>query len=184
MSRLHPTTDRMRAATSAPTAMAVTPPDRHPTTDRVRVAAVILLAALAAGCARPLAVQHEFFGPLNGNADRVGTQAQHTIGHHRAQQVARRACGSSAAAPVPAGETSVTAGPVGVPAGEAGVPPGPAAGFAAASRAALVELCADGARTPAAAYGGASNAYRRWVEDQVRELPAASETAASAAGGS
>lgn len=142
----------------------------HPTTERVRVAAAILLIALAAGCARPLAVQHEFFDPLNGTAHRIGTQAQHAIGHHRAQQIARHACGSSTAAPVPSGE--------------APVPGGPAAGFAAANRAALVDLCADGERAPAAAYGGTSNAYRRWVEDQVRELPAASETAASAAGGS
>ena len=149
----------------------------HPTTDRVRVAAAILLMALAAGCARPLAVQHEFFGPLSGNADRIGTQAGHALDHHRALQVARHACGPSAAAPVPAGETSV-------PTGEAGVPAGPAAGFAAANRAALADLCADGEGAPTAAYGGTSNAYRRWVEDQVRELPAASETAASAAGGS
>lgn len=149
----------------------------HSTTDRMRAATAILLAALAAGCARPLAVQHEFFEPASGAADRIGTQTRHAIGHHRALQVARHACGSSAAAPAPAGETSA-------PTGEAGVPAGPAAGFAAANRAALVELCADGERAPVAAYGGTSNAYRRWVDDQVRELPAVSETAASAAGGS
>ena len=177
MSRLHPTTDRMRDATRAPTTMAVAPPDRHPVTDRLRVAAVMLLMALAAGCARPLAVQHEFFAPLSGNADRIGTQARHLVGHHRAQQVARHACGSSAAAPIPDGEAQV-------PDDEARVRAGPAAGFAAANRAALVELCADGAPAPTAAYGGTSNAYRRWVEDQARDLPAASETAASAAGGS
>ena len=142
----------------------------HPTTDRVRVAVAILLAALATGCARPLAIQHEFFEPSGGVADRIGTRAWHAVGHHRAQQVARHACGSSAAAPVPAGEVPV--------------PTGPAAGFTAANREALAVLCADGEPAPAAAYGGTSNAYRRWVEDQVRELPAASETAASAAGGS
>ncbi|MDE0458309.1 MAG: hypothetical protein OXI15_13530 [Chromatiales bacterium] len=177
MSRLHPTSDRMRAATRAPTAMVAAPPDRRPVTDRARVAAAILLMALAAGCARPLAVQHEFFEPSSGNADRIGTQTGHVVGHHRALQVVRHACGSSAAAPAPAGETNV-------PAGEGGVPAGPAAGFAAANRAALADLCADVEGAPAAAYGGTSNAYRRWVEDNVRSLPAASETAASAAGGS
>ena len=142
----------------------------HPTTDRARVAAAILLMALVAGCGRPLAVQHEFFEPLSGNADRIGARTGRALGHHRALQVARHACGSSAAAPGPAGE--------------ARVPAGPAAGFAAANRAALADLCADGEGAPTAAYGGTSNAYRRWVEDDVRELPAASETAAPAAGGS
>ena len=141
----------------------------HASTDRVRVAAVILLTALCAGCGRPLALQHEFFESLSGSADRIGTQARHAISHQRAQQFARFACGSNAAAPVPAEE--------------ANVPDGPSAGFAAANRKALADLCAAGGQTPAAAYGGTSNAYRRWVEDQVRELPAASETAASAAGG-
>ena len=135
-----------------------------------RIAAAMLLATLCAGCVRPLAWQHEFFEPLNGSADRIGMQARHAIGHHRALQAARHACRSDEAASVPAEETNV--------------PDGPSAGFAAANRKALADLCAAGGQTPAAAYGGTSNAYRRWVEDQVRELPQASETAASAAGGS
>ena len=129
-----------------------------------RIATAMLLAALCAGCGRPLALQHEFFKPLSGSADRIGTQARHAISHHRAQQFARFACGSNAAAE------------------ETGVPEGPGSGFAAANREALAELCASEGR-PAAAHGGASNAYRRWVEDQVRELPETSETAAPAAGG-
>ena len=132
-----------------------------------RIAAAMLLAALCAGCGRPLASQHEFFKPTSGSVDRIGTQARYAISHHRAQQVARHACGSRTAAP----------------AGETNAPDGPGPGSATASREALAELCASEARPPAAAYGGASNAYRRWVEDQVRELPEASETAASAAGG-
>ena len=140
----------------------------HASTDRTRAAAAILLVALASGCARPLAVQHEFFSPTSGLADRISTQTRHAIGHHRAQQFARFACGPNAAAPAPAEET--------------GVPDGPSAGFAAANREALADLCASEGRRPAAAYGGASNAYRRWVEDRVRELPEVSETAASAAG--
>ena len=93
----------------------------------------------------------------------------HAISHHGAQQFARFACRSNAAAPALVEET--------------GVPEGPGSGFAAANREALAELCASEGRRPAAAYGGASNAYRRWVEDQVRELPETSETAAPAAGG-
>ena len=135
---------------------------------RSRIATVMLLAALCAGCVRPLALQHEFFEPLNGSADRIGTRARHAISHYRAQQFARFACGPNAAAPAPAEET--------------GVPDGPSAGFAAANREALADLCASEGRRQAAAYGGASNAYRRWVEDRVRELPEVSETAASAAG--
>lgn len=132
-----------------------------------RVAAAILLAVLGAGCARPLAMQHEFYSPVNGTADRLRIQAQHAVSHHRALQVVRHACRSHS--PMPPEETSAPAEP------DPGV---------AAARAALNELCARPARAPAAAYGGASDAYRRWVEDQVRDLPEASETAASAAGGS
>ena len=133
-----------------------------------RIATVMLLTALCAGCGRPLALQHEFFEPLSGSADRIGAQTRYALNHHRAQQFARFACGPNAAAPAPAEET--------------GVPDGPSAGFAAANREALADLCASEGRRPAAAYGGASNAYRRWVEDRVRELPEVSETAASAAG--
>ena len=66
---------------------------------------------------------------------------------------------------------------------DSNAPGGPNPAFAAA-REALAGLCATPPGPPAAAYGGTSNAYRRWVEDQVRELPEPSETAASAAGGS
>ena len=134
-----------------------------------RITAAMLLAALCAGCGRPLALQHEFFEPLSGSADRIGTQARHAISHHRALQVARQACRASAPAPAPAEETSA--------------PGGPSAGFATASREALAALCVSEGRRPEAAYGGTSNAYRRWVEDEVRELPETAETAASAAGG-
>ena len=132
-----------------------------------RVAAVMLLAVLGAGCARPLAVQHEFYSPMSGTADRIRIQAQHEVSHHRAWQVVRHACRSHS--PAPPEETSAPAEP------DPGV---------AAARVALSELCATPVRPPAAAYGGASNAYRRWAEDQIRDLPEASETAASAAGGS
>ena len=134
-----------------------------------RIAAAILLAVLGAGCARPLAVHDEFYSSANASADRLRVRTQHALDHHRARQVALHACGSHASRPV-APE-------------EAGAPDGPDSG-AAAARAALTGPCATPARPPVAASGGASNAYRRWVEDRVRELPAASETAASATGGS
>ena len=134
-----------------------------------RIVAVILFAGLGAGCVRPLAVQHEFFSPLNRSADRIGAQTQHAASHHRALQVARHACRTQAAAPVARDERNLPVGPN---------PAMPAA------RQTLAELCATPERPPAAAYGGTSNAYRRWVDDEVRELPAAAETAAPATGGS
>lgn len=134
-----------------------------------RATAAILLAALAAGCARPLAVQHEFFTPTSGSADRISTQTRHTLNHHRALQVARHACGSLAlTAAVPDGESL-----------HDGSNPG-----RAAAHKALSKLCAAPERPPVAAHGGLANAYRRWVDDEVRELPEAAETAAAAAGGS
>lgn len=128
-------------------------------------AAALLAAALAAGCAPPLARQHGYFASPSDSAARAGAQARHTLNHHHALQAVRRAC----AAPMP---------------DAAPLPPGPDLGRPAA-RAALAGICVTAAaRTvPVSTHGAASNAYRRWVEDRVRELPAPSETAASAAGG-
>ena len=134
-----------------------------------RVVAVVLLATLAAGCARPLALRHEFFSPLNGTSAGINERARHAVDHHRALQAARHGCPAPAHASTPAGETD--------PAGDPDFGP-------AAAREALAELCSAPARPPVAAYGATSNAYRRWVEDQVRELPEAVETGAGAAGGS
>ena len=150
----HPLRHRLRSVASS----------LRPVPRRLRIAAAISLATLAAGCWRPLAVQHEYFAPLNGSVARVGAQAQHVVNHHRALQAARHACATwdpAAAAPQ-------------------GLSPG-----AGAARAALSDLCVTAVRpSPAGALGGTSNAYRRWVDDEVRELPAASETAAGAAGDS
>ena len=133
-----------------------------------RIVAVLLLAALAAGCVRPLAVQDEFFSPLNGTADDISRRARHTVGHHRALAAARHGCPAPDHAFVPTGESEPAGGP----------------GFgSAAARDALAELCGVPGRPAAAAYGGTSNAYRRWVEDRVRELPRQTETGAGAAGG-
>ena len=131
--------------------------------------APILLATLATGCVRPLAVQHEFFSPLNGTAAGINERTRHAVSHHRALQAARHRCPAPVHASVPTGETELAEGPD--------------FGSAAAHRA-LAELCAVPAGPPTGAYGATSNAYRRWVEERVRELPKQAETAAGAAGGS
>ena len=130
---------------------------------RSRVAAATLLGILAAGCNRPLALQHEYFWPTSGPAARTSVQVQHALSHQLALQAAQRAC----ATPVPAAP-----------------PPGPDLGSPAA-REALAEVCAGTVARPAAvsAHGATSNAHRRWVEDRVRELPDPSETASSVGGG-
>ena len=134
-----------------------------------RIVAAMLLATLAAGCVRPLAVQHEHFSPLNGTIAGTSERTRHAVSRHRALQAARHRCSVPVHASVPPNETELREGP----------------GFGpAAAREALAELCGTPARPPVAAYGATSNAYRRWVEDQVRELPDVSETAAGAAGGS
>ena len=144
----------------------------------LRVTATLVLAALAAGCGRPLAVQHEYFASTAGSAAKATSDAHHAVSRYRALQAAQRAC----AEPMPAASASPVS-----PASRSGsatassAARGPDPG-AAAAREALADLCAP--RPPVAAYGGVSGAYRRWVEDRVRELPATSETAASAAGGS
>lgn len=136
-----------------------------------RTVAAMLLAMLVAGCVRPLAVQHEYFSPMNGTVSGTSERARHAVSHHRALHAARQACASA------------TATRASVPPGEAEPVDGPDLGSAAA-REALADLCATPARPPVAAFGALSDAYRRWVEDRVRELPGAAETAAGAAGGS
>ena len=137
----------------------------------LRGAALFLILSLAsAGCVRPLAVQDEYLAASRSSArSRVATQ--HLVSHHRAMQVARHSC-------------SVIRTHSGAPSGN--VPPsaGPEIGTSVASEA-LRRLCASmPPQHPVTAHGASSNAYQRWLDDNVRELPEASETAASAAGGS
>ena len=141
---------------------------------RSRVVAATLLGILAAGCYRPLALQHEYFRPTSGPVARTSMQVQHTVSHQLALQAAQRAC----ATPVPAAPPSREAAKGGSRFA------GPDLGSPAA-REALAEVCAGTvARTAAvSAHGATSDAHRRWVEDQVRELPAPSETASSIGGG-
>ena len=126
-------------------------------------AAAALLAALAAGCMRPLALQDEYFSSPGRSIARTNAETLRTVRHHRALQAAQRACPRPAPSAAPSGS-------------DLGAP---------VHRAALAEICASTVAQPppASAHGSLSNAYRRWLEDQVRELPAPSETAASAGDG-
>ena len=84
-----------------------------------RGAAALLAVALAAGCARPLAVQHEYFAPASGSIDRASVVTQHLVSHYRALQTAQRWCavaaGSASVPPagaeIPEGRTSATRPP-------------------------------------------------------------------------
>ena len=143
-------------------------PSLHRFPRPARILAAALCAMLSAGCARPLAVQDAYFAPTNGTVSAASERIRHTVSHHRALQVARRGCASPTRGSVPEGEAAFAHGP------DFG---------SAAAREALARLCATPIRPPVAAHGGASNAYRRWVEDRVRELPEAAQTAAGAAGG-
>ena len=126
-------------------------------------ATVVLLAAFASGCMRPLAVQDEYFSSTGRSIAKANAETLRTVRHHRARQAALHAC------PRP-GRSDSASGP------DAGAPFAPTE---------LARLCAstDAQPRPVSAHGSTSSAYRRWAEDQVRELPAPSETAASAGDG-
>ena len=113
----------------------------------------------------------EYFAPASGSSAWSPVATQHFVSHHRALQVVQRSCATTPkSSDASLQDMQVSAGP------ELG---------SEAARAALRDLCASVApQLPVAAYGAASDAYRRWVEDNVRDLPEASQTAASAAGGS
>ena len=137
-----------------------------------RVAAtVVLLAALAPGCMPPLAHQDEYFSSTSRSIANANAEALGTVRHHRALQAVKHAC------PRPARFAPASGRGVEFPSGrDIASPP---------ERTALATLCAstDAQSRPVSAHGATSNAYRRWVEDEVRELPDPSETAASAGGG-
>ena len=144
-------------------------PSLHDCPCHARIVAAMLLAMLVAGCMRPLAVQDEYFSLLSGAVSGTSERVRHVVSHQRALQAARHGCAS-------------TVHGSGSP-GSAEPAHGPDLGYTAA-REALAALCATQDPPSVAAYGATSNAYRRWVEERVRELPEAAETAAGAAGGS
>ena len=125
--------------------------------------AALLPLLLSAGCYEPLALQDPYFALGSPNAAAHGADALQAVRYNRALQSARRSC---PAAPPPAVDA----------------PGGP--GRAATRRAALARLCPHMPAPSVAALGSSEGAYRRWIEDRVRELPEASATAAGAAGGS
>ena len=134
-------------------------------------AALVLIATLATGgCVRQLAVEDEHFATAGVASTRSRAATRHLLSHYRALQATQRWCS----------EVPNQAGP---PSEDARLRSGPGLG-SASDREALHDLCA--AILPprsVAAHGAVANAYRRWVEDNVRELPEAAQTAASAAGG-
>ena len=144
-------------------------PSPHDLPRHARTAATMVLVMTVAGCGRPLAVQDEFFSPFGETVSVTSERIGHTVRHQRALHAARRACAFGVHASIARGRVEPAAGP----------DPG-----TTAARDALAQLCAAPAWSPAPALGGISNAYRRWVEDRVRELPEVSETAIGAAGGS
>lgn len=127
----------------------------------LRVAAAMLFAMLAAGCAPPLAWQHPYFAAPRESAARIEAETRHSLTYHHALQLTRRAC---------AGSESV-----------AGASDEPDFGTAPARRA-LADSCVVSPPRSVTWPGGTSTAFRRWVEDRVLELPDPGETASSAGG--
>ena len=125
--------------------------------------AVAALASLPllVGCQQPLAVHDPYFRPGITSPAVQDAEARGVVRYHRALQMARQSCSVPAASMRDEPEFLEGSG-----------------------RAALAHVCAGRPGPPTGAHGGISNAYRRWVEDQVRELPEAAATAAGAAGGS
>ena len=124
-------------------------------------AAVFLLAIPLCGCEPPLAAQDSYFVRdwSRGPAPSVAAETLGTARHLQAVHEVLRRCHA--------------------PGGASEGPPGADLG-AAAGEAALAELCGAAADRATAAAGATANAYRRWLEDQVHELP---EASAARAGG-
>ena len=122
-----------------------------------RSCAAAVLLSLLAGCQQPLAVNDPYFRPGNTTAAAERDRVDRVLLYGRALRAAGLACRDGA---------------------------GRRDGRAEAGLAAPAVPCAASPKPPPAALGGTANAYRRWVEDRVRELPEAAATAAGAAGGS
>ena len=132
---------------------------------------LLILSLASTGCVRPLAVQDEYFAPASESGVQSLLATRHLVSHHRALQAAQHSC-------------SAVRTHSGAPPGNLQPSAGPEIGNSVAGEA-LRRLCASTPpQLPVAAHGASSNAYQRWVQDAVRELPEASRTAASAAGGS
>lgn len=132
-----------------------------------RLVITMLIAFLVAGCHERLAYQDEYFAPFSGAITAVRAETQRLVAYHEALQALQRPCTRETSPPVSPDAVSLH-GPVPevASAGEARMP-----------------SCIPSSGTRAA-YGSASNAYTRWVQDRVRPLPDPSETASSITGGS
>jgi len=132
-----------------------------------RLVIAMLIALLVAGCHERLAYQDEYFAPFSGAISAVRAETQRLVTYHEALQALQRPCTREASPPVSPDAVSLH-GPV---------------PEAATTGEARMPSCIPSSGTRAA-YGSASNAYTRWVEDRIRPLPDPSETASSITGGS
>ena len=125
------------------------------------VGAAVLAGALCVACHEPLAVRNPFHGAPAQSAAALDTKTHQVLTRHRALQAVRRTC----AAPSP---------PEGIRSGPSLRPPelGKTSG----------DPCSKFQPAPVASHGGTLSAYRRWVDDQVRDLPDPSKTATRAGG--
>lgn len=131
------------------------------------IAAALSVVLILASCQERLAQRDAYFAPLSGLSVSLHSETEHVLDYHQAMQTALHRCNASQRAT----ETSSVMGPANV------VPEG------ALDPDAQARLCASSGITHAT-HGAPLNGYRRWVGDQVRELPAPSETASSIGGGS
>lgn len=130
------------------------------------VATALSVVLLLGGCQERLAQRDSYFAPLNGLSVSLHSETEHVLDYHQALQAALHGCreGHGTASPgVMGGGNAVS---------ERVLDPG-----------AQARICASSGVTHAA-HGAPLNGYRRWVEDQVRELPSPTETASSIGGGS
>ena len=134
---------------------------------RPRVFVPMLIALLVAGCQGRLAQQDEYFAPFSGVVTALKAETQRLVTYHEALQALRRPCTTNVSTAASRDAVTLHRPIHGVTSvGEAGR-----------------QSCVPNARTTAA-YGSASSAYKRWVEDRVHPLPDPSDTASSITGGS
>lgn len=131
------------------------------------ITAALCVVVVLGGCQERLAQRDTYFAPLRGLSASLHAETEHVLDYHQAMQAALHGCSESQRATA----TPSVMGPANV------VPEG------ALDPDAQARLCASSGITHAT-HGAPLNGYRRWVGDQVRELPAPSETASSIGGGS
>ena len=133
---------------------------------RLGAVAPVLLAAALGGCQvdRDAEVLGKGqFWPAYREAARQFSETRDVIARQRALQVVGRICDGKE----PPGDRTAGAG-----ADEEAV------------HEAVARLCGPSVGADAAVRGSVGNAYKRWLEDRVRELPDPADTATSAAGDS